>query len=137
MQSLLFGWSTGSRSILNLDPDFGSDSASDLLWSLGQITLLPSVKADDNWSKAPSWTDVCNSSLKWGQILKRRIETEKQRKSTLLLAEQRMDTSTVDHECVWKQYPGWEYVVPEGSVILASTPVPSNLTPLQHPFMRF
>lgn len=48
MQNLLLGWSTGSRSILNLDPDFVSDSASDLLCSLWQITLPPFVKADDN-----------------------------------------------------------------------------------------
>jgi len=48
MQSLLLGWFAGNRSILNLDPVFVSDSASDLLCSLGQITLPPSVKADDN-----------------------------------------------------------------------------------------
>lgn len=47
MQSLLLCWSTGNRSIGNLDPDFVSDSASDLLCSLGQITLPPSVKAND------------------------------------------------------------------------------------------
>lgn len=48
MQSLLLNWSTGSRSIVNLDTDFVSDSASDLLCSLWQITLPPSVKANDN-----------------------------------------------------------------------------------------
>lgn len=138
MQSLLLSWSAGNRPILNLDPDFVSDSASDLLCSLGQITLPPSVKADDNWSKAPSLIGVCNRSLKWGEVFKKPTETEGQRKSALLMPERGMDTaSRLDHECVWEHYPGWEYVVLERRVILAFSHVPSNLPPLPCSLMSF
>ena len=70
--------------------------------------------------------------------MKRNIVTEGQRKTTLLISEGEMiTTSRLGHECAWEYYPGWEYIVPEGNVILATASVPSNLTLLPHPLMRF